>query len=73
MYAKGQGVVRNYVWAYAWFSIASEAGIASSKKHIKSLNNYMTKEQINENNYNLIFDKCEVMMVPVESKYSIGW
>ena len=45
-YAKGEGVLEDYVTAYAWLNIAAANGIADANKAKLSLRTNMTPDQI---------------------------
>ena len=45
-YAKGEGVLEDYVTAYAWLHIAAANGIADANKAKLSLRTNMTPDQI---------------------------
>jgi hypothetical protein len=46
MYANGEGVLEDYVQAYAWWSIAATQGREIAKKNKGILKKQMTREQI---------------------------
>jgi TPR repeat protein len=48
MYYNGEGVLEDYVQAYAWWSIAATQGIADAKKNKGIIKKKMTREQIAE-------------------------
>lgn len=46
MYAEGQGLLKDYEYAYAWFNIASLNGAKDAKHNLNELSKSMTTEQI---------------------------
>jgi hypothetical protein len=48
MYAKGQGVPEDYVWAYAWINLAKAAGNELAITALPKIKTVMSKEQIME-------------------------
>jgi len=48
MYAKGEGLLEDYVQAYAWWSIAATRGDENAKKNKGIIKKQMTREQIAE-------------------------
>ena len=46
MYYKGEGVLEDYVQAYAWWNIAATRGDEDAKTNKESLKKEMTREQI---------------------------
>ena len=48
MYRKGEGVARNSVRAFIWFSVAAARGDAKAKAGLRSVSQTMTPEEISQ-------------------------
>jgi TPR repeat protein len=48
MYHKGEGVARNSVRAFAWFSLAAAHGDADAKAKLRDVSKTMTPEEISQ-------------------------
>ena len=46
MYANGEGVLEDYVQAYAWWSVAATRGNKDAKKYKDIIKKQMTRAQI---------------------------